>query len=71
MDRIINYVRGCVILHNYLIEDEVDADWIEDSDDCLDDLAPETANTASNVPDYTRRDELYFYLSELEETAIN
>jgi hypothetical protein len=71
MNRIINYVRGCVVLHNYLIDDEVDENWMEEGNDCLDDLAPETASTATNTPDYTRRDELYYYLSELDETAIN
>ena len=70
MQRIIKYVRGTVVLHNFLRNE--DDDWIDTSEilEGEDDLEPE-ASTASNAPNYSRRDELYFYLSELEETTIN
>ena len=71
MQRIINYVRGSVILHNFLICEEVDAEWLT-SDEGQDDLEPEaTVNTATNTPDYTRRNELFYYQSELQEITIN
>jgi hypothetical protein len=70
MCRIIDYTRGTVVLHNYLIGD-IDDDWIADENlEGEDDLEPESLAT-SNVADYSRRDELYYYLSELEDTPIN
>ena len=70
MTRIIKYVRGTVIMHNFLRNDEIDKNWMEDIQEGEDDLEPE-APTNTNNPDYGRRDELYFYLSELVDTAIN
>ena len=71
MKRIIKYVRGVVVLHNFLIEDDIDDDWIESEDD--DDQENETIGIemTSNTADNTRRNEIYYYLSELQETAIN
>jgi hypothetical protein len=69
MRRIIDYVRGGVIFHNLLLKDEYDARWI-DVDDWLDNLEPEAATSTNNAPDYSRRDELYYYLSELEDTPL-
>ena len=70
MKCIIDYVRGTVILHNYLRNKEMDKDWLEDVCEGEDDLEPE-ASTATNAPNYARRNELFFYLSELEDTTIN
>ena len=72
--RIIDHVRAGVILHNMLINDDYEDEWLAE-DDCLaDDLEQEEVLTGlggANTPDYTRRDELYYYLSELEDTPIN
>ena len=71
MDRVIENVRGTVILHNFLISDTVDDDWFgEWSDEQEDDLEPEPSSR-TNEPDYRRRQELLYYLSEIEETQIN
>jgi DDE superfamily endonuclease len=69
MARIIDHVRGAVILHNFMIGQPFEEDWI-DTDECIDDLEPEAAATRSN-PDNRRRSELLYYLSEMEETNIN
>lgn len=72
MERIISYVRGAVVLHNYLLGEGVDETWIDEAPaEGNDGLGPEPTSTDSNVPNYARRDELFFYLSELEETTIN
>jgi DDE superfamily endonuclease len=71
MQRIINYVRGTVVMHNFLRNDETS--WLEvlkDMQEGEDDLDPEPTN-ASNAPDYSRREELLYYLSELLETTFN
>ncbi len=70
MRRIIKYVRGCVVLHNFLIRES--AEWLDNEvgGDIDDDLEPERP-TRSNQANYTRRDELLYYLSELQETNIN
>ena len=67
--RIIDCVRGTVILHDFLLSDE---DWLQvtTEEETSDDLEPEPT-TASNQPDHSRRDELCFHLSELMDTAIN
>jgi DDE superfamily endonuclease len=73
MDRVVDYVRGSVILHNFLRTDDTEEEeWIDvtTQHEGEDDLEPEPS-TASNQGDYGRRDELYYYLSELEDTAIN
>ena len=70
MIRIIDYGRGTVILHNFLRNEEIDEEWLEDIQEGEDDLDPEPS-TATNAPNYARRDELFFYLSELEDTTIN
>jgi DDE superfamily endonuclease len=73
MTRIIDYVRGSIVLHNFLLKsDEPDEDWLNLAamNECEDDLDLEPS-TPSNMADYGRRDELYYYLSELEDTAIN
>ena len=71
MDRIINNVRGAVILHNFLLSEAVDDHWEEEVPaEGEDDVFPDPHSTG-NAPDYARREELYFYLSELEETTIN
>jgi DDE superfamily endonuclease len=71
MDRIIDSVRGAVVLHNFLIEEPIEADWIDERDG-NDDLEPERGSGGqSNQPNYKRRDELLYYLSELQETSIN
>ena len=60
------------MLHNYHRDEEDDQEWLHeiDHEEGEDDLAAE-ATTSSNTPDYARRDELFYYLSELEETTIN
>ena len=68
MDRIIKYVRGSVVLHNFLVSEPFDEDWIN-ANEGMDDLDPESTMTTSNEPDYARRQELLYYLSELEETT--
>jgi DDE superfamily endonuclease len=70
MARIIDHVRGAVILHNFMIGQPFDDEWI-DSNEGIDDLEPEAAATMSNDPDNRRRSELMYYLSELQETTIN
>ena len=70
LTRIIDHVRGTVILHNFLLSEPVDPDWLN-SDEGDNDLEPEVASTNSNQPDNRRRAELLYYLSELEETSIN
>jgi hypothetical protein len=49
MDRILDHVRGAVILHNFLIKDPIEADWVEHKGD--DDLEPEVLKNKSNEPD--------------------
>jgi DDE superfamily endonuclease len=72
MTRLIDYVRGSVIMHNFLrTENSTETDWIEMEPEGEDDLEPESTASAASPADYTRRDELYFYLSELDGTAIN
>ena len=70
LQRIINHVRGTVILHNYLVGQPYDEEWIQSEGDD-DDLEAEAVSNNSNQPDNRRRSELLFYLSELEETTIN
>jgi DDE superfamily endonuclease len=70
MSRIIDHVRAAVVLHNFMISQPYEDDWI-DSDEGVDDLEPEGTLLMSNDPDSRRRSELMFYLSELEETTIN
>jgi hypothetical protein len=36
----------------------------------LDDLEPEAATSTNNAPDYSRKDKLYYCLSELEDTPL-
>lgn len=72
MRRIIDCVRGCVTLHGCLIGEPIDEQWLEGAEqEGLDDLDPEPCSSAANAPDYCRRNELFYYLSELEETTIN
>jgi DDE superfamily endonuclease len=70
MSRIIDHVRGAVILHNFMIGEPFEDEWIA-GDKGVDDLEPEATATRSNQPDNRRRKELLFYLSEIQETAIN
>jgi DDE superfamily endonuclease len=70
MSTIIDHVRGTVVLHNFMISQPYEEEWI-DSDEGVDDLEPEGTPSMSNDPDSRRRSELMFYLSELEETTIN
>jgi DDE superfamily endonuclease len=70
MARIIDHVRGAIILHNFMIGQPFEEEWIA-TDEGIDDLEPEANITMSNDPDSRRRSELLYYLSELEETAIN
>jgi hypothetical protein len=72
IDKIVDYVRGSVVLHNYLCTDGTnDGEWMDLSEVQLeDDLEPEPSRP-SNQADYGRRDELYYYLSELDDTVIN
>ena len=70
MQRIIDYVRGAVILHNYLLQEDINASWIEVGVEGEDDPDPEPSS-ATNELNYAHRDELFFYLSELDDTAIN
>ena len=54
--------------HNFLRNDE---DWLEALvGEGGDDVEPESA-AESYQPIFSRREELYFYLSELPDTAIN
>jgi DDE superfamily endonuclease len=71
MDRIIDHVRGAVVLHNYLLTENEDDTWIEIVYEADDDLEEEFASIAHSEADYSRREELFFYLSELQETTIN
>ena len=69
MQRILKYVRGCVILHNFLVDEDVDSEWIEVEIEEEEDRVQET-QSSQNTADNTRRSELFFYLSELEDTNI-
>ena len=73
MDHIIQYVRGSVVMHNLLRHDDGGDDWIDLTDltEGEDDLDPEPATTPSNTPNYERRNKLFYYLSELQNTTIN
>ena len=65
------HVRGGVILHNYMLKEAVESEWLEEEEQRADDLQPEARNASrDNRADNTRRDELYYYLSELDETMI-
>jgi DDE superfamily endonuclease len=70
MNRIIDHVRGTVILHNILLGQPFEDKWIAPNEGD-DDLEPEATSTRSNEPDNCRCQELMFYLSELQETTIN
>jgi hypothetical protein len=70
MNRIIDHVRADVILHNFMICEPFEDEWIA-ADKGVDDLEPEATATRSNEPDNHQRKELLYYLSEVEETAIN
>ena len=70
MKYIINYVRGTVILHNFLLARDPSNDmWIEDEDD--NELDPKPVGGDGTAPNYSRRSELMHYLSDLEDTPIN
>ena len=72
MRRIIDCVRGCVTLHNHLIGEPIEEQWLEGAEqEGLDDLDPEPCSSDANDPDHCRRNELFHYLSELEETTTN
>lgn len=58
-------------LCDLLIGDDIDDDWIAEEENGSLDVDPEQATESSNSPNYSRRDELYYYLSELQETVIN
>jgi DDE superfamily endonuclease len=59
MDRIIDTVRGAVVLHNFLIEEPIEADWIDDVDN-TDDLEPERLGGGSNQSEHKRKHELLY-----------
>jgi DDE superfamily endonuclease len=63
MDQIIDHVRGAVILHNFLLKDPIEAEWVEHKGN--DDLEPEALKNKLNDLDPQRRNELLYYLSEL------
>ena len=70
MKQIIKYVKGGVILHNFLITEDIHQDWYSPDDDDSDDpLIPE-ANSSVNQENAARRDQLLVYLSEIEGTNI-
>ena len=70
MKHIINYVRGAVILHNFLLAgDPGDDEWIEDEDD--NELDPKPIGGDGTAPNYSRRDVLMHYFIDLEDTPIN
>ena len=71
MKRIIKHVRCAVVLHNFLIEDDIEDDWIESEEDDNQESETIGIEMTSNTADCTRRNEIYFFLSELQETAIN
>ena len=58
-------------LDNFLISDPVDEEWVSADEEGGDDLEPETVSVNTDAPDYSRRDELFYYLSKLPETSIN
>jgi DDE superfamily endonuclease len=71
MAKLIQYVKGTVILHNYLLNDNSDAtEWWDSEPEKAEDVEPEP-RFLGNEPNYSRRDELFFYFSELEDTTIN
>ena len=71
LQRIIDYVRGVVVLHNFLMAEPIDAKWIENQETEDDDLESERGHTRETTADHTRMNELFYYLSELRDTPIN
>ena len=69
--RIIDNVRGTVILHNFLINEKIEDGWIQhEEEDGEEEIGPESQTRFTQAND-TCRSELLYYLSELESTAIN
>ncbi|CAB9531801.1 unknown protein [Seminavis robusta] len=71
---IIQYVQGGVILHNWLVKEEIDAGWCYDEVAVTamaeDDLGAEPATELNQAND-ARRTQILYYLSTLEDTNIN
>ena len=65
-----------VCLHNFLTGEPIDKSWVENKNK-EDDVLPsdrkfwDDDDPNRHAADDTRRKELFYYLSELEETAIN
>ena len=68
--RIVDYVLGGVILHNFLLQEPVEKTWLNnhEQDDYLDPAAQPANNDGCN---YQRRNEIMLYLSQLEDTNIH
>lgn len=71
MAHFIKCIRGAVVLHNFLIGEPVEEDWMDNNEEGDDDLQPETPDRPSNAPDYSRRDDVLYHFSELEDVPIN
>ena len=71
MDGVIDSVRGTVVLHNFLVGEDIDSTWIDNNDEGSDNLDPEKSSGPSNKPDHSGRSKLFFHLREPEETSLN
>ena len=69
MRRIVNHVRGAVVLHNFSIKEDIMEDWIQPEEPDLDD--EESNRDSDGEANDKRRSDLLFCLSELEDSGIN
>ena len=71
MKRIINFVRGSVVIHNFSIGDDINWRTDECDNDSEDEEDPGPDQCEDGTGNDRRRSELFYYLSELEDTNIN
>lgn len=72
MKRIVKYVRGAVVIHNYLIDEDIDEGWMDELEN-ESDLGDEAVRERNFYVDQndSRRSRILLYLSELQATNIN
>ena len=71
MKRIINFVRGTVVIHNFSIGDDINWRTDECDNDSEDEEDPGPDQCEDGTGNDRRRSELFHCLSELEDTNIN
>jgi hypothetical protein len=70
LKRIIKYVRGAVVLHNSMIGDPFEEEWIQDEQLLEVDTLEEEATSILNIPVEDRRSALLAYFGELPDINI-